>query len=249
MERLDIELVKRGIYKTRSRANLEIKAGKVACDGKIVSKSGFMVDDRTNIEIIGEKLEFVSRAGLKLKKAVEYFDIMLDNKVLVDIGSSTGGFTDFAIRNSILKVYAIDVGKDQFDKELAKNPQIHLFEETDFRKIDIDLIKDTNIATIDVSFISSTKLISKLVELPNLKEIILLIKPQFEVGIEVASKYKGIIKNEEDRKKAIESVIKEFEKAGFISKGVIESPIQGGDGNIEYLAYFLNDRFANERKT
>jgi len=198
-----------------------------------------MVDENTKIDIIGEKLEYVSRAALKLKKAVEYFDILLDNKILIDIGSSTGGFSDYAIKSNISKIYAIDVGKDQFDKELSKNSKIQLYEQTDFRKIDSKLIYDANIATIDVSFISSIKLLEKIKELSNLKEIILLIKPQFEVGVEVANKYKGIIKSDSERRKAVENVIIEFEKVGFFCNGVTTSPIKGGDGNIEYLAYFI----------
>ena len=193
----------------------------------------------TNIEIQGEILEYVSRGGLKLAKAIEEWNITLKGKIMIDIGSSTGGFSDVALRNDVSKIYAIDVGKDQFDKELSKNPKVVLYEQTDFREINSDLIKDATFATIDVSFISVCKIIPKLASLSNIKEVVCLIKPQFECGKEIADKYKGVIKDEEARQEAVERVIKEFKENSFNSKGVINSPIQGGDGNVEYLALFV----------
>ena len=157
---------------------------------------------------------------------------------MIDIGSSTGGFSDVAIQNDIAKVYAIDVGTDQLDKELAENPKIHLYENTDFRDVSIDLIGDANIATIDVSFISVTKIAPKFTELKNIKEIICLVKPQFECGMEIASKFKGVIKDDNIRKDTIKKVVQAFETIGYNNIGVCESPIRGGDGNVEYLAYF-----------
>ena len=238
MSRIDIELVNRGLFKTRSRAMLAIKDGIIFCDGKKVLKGGLEVNENSIIEVKGKTLEYVSRGGLKLEKAIEHWNIDLNDKIMIDIGSSTGGFSDVAIRNNIGKIYAIDVGKDQFDKELAKDKRIILYENTDFRKIDISLIDDANFASIDVSFISVTKLIDTLSKLKNLELIVCLIKPQFECGKEVADKYKGIIKDEEERKIAIEKVKNEFERIGFNCKGVIKSPIKGGDGNTEYLALF-----------
>ncbi len=235
MSRIDVELVNRGFFKTRSKAMLAIKDGIIFCDGKKVTKGGFEVSEDSTIEVKGEALKYVSRGGLKLEKAIEYWNIKLDDKIMIDIGSSTGGFSDVAIKNNVRKIYAIDVGKDQFDKELAKNDKIVLYENTDFRKIDLSLIEDANFITIDVSFISVTKLLLNLSKLPNIRQIVCLIKPQFECGKEVADKFKGIIKDEKERRKAVEKVIHEFNKIGFTDKGVIESPIKGGDGNIEYL--------------
>ena len=239
MARLDNELVERGLFKTRSKALLAIKDGIVYCNGKKVTKGGYEVNNDTNIEIQGEILEYVSRGGLKLAKAIEEWNITLKGKIMIDIGSSTGGFSDVALRNDVSKIYAIDVGKDQFDKELSKNPKVVLYEQTDFREINSDLIKDATFATIDVSFISVCKIIPKLASLSNIKEVVCLIKPQFECGKEIADKYKGVIKDEEARQEAVERVIKEFKENSFNSKGVINSPIQGGDGNVEYLALFV----------
>ncbi|MBR3281397.1 MAG: TlyA family RNA methyltransferase [Clostridia bacterium] len=238
MPRIDVELVNRGLFSTRSKAMLAIKDGIVYCDKKKVTKGGLEVNSDSIIEIKGEILPYVSRGGLKLAKAIENWNINLSNKIMIDIGSSTGGFCDVALKNDIKKVYAIDVGKDQLDKELRKNEKIELHEQTDFREINNDIIEDATIACIDVSFISVTKLIDKIKSLNNIKEVVCLIKPQFECGKEVADKYKGVIKDENERNKAIEKVTTEFKNIGFKEIGVILSPIKGGDGNIEYLAYF-----------
>ena len=177
MTRIDIELVKRGIFETRNKAQNEIKNKIIFCNNICITKPSFDVTDTDIIEIKGEKLKYVSRGGLKLEKAIKEFNIDLKNKILIDIGSSTGGFSDVAIQNDIKKIYAIDVGTNQFDKTLRLNNKINLYENTDFRNIDNNIINDANIASIDVSFISVTKLTSKLKELTNLKEIICLIKP------------------------------------------------------------------------
>ncbi len=238
MPRIDVELVNRGLFSTRSKAMLAIKDGIVYCDKKKVTKGGLEVNSDSIIEIKGEILPYVSRGGLKLAKAIENWNINLSNKIMIDIGSSTGGFCDVALKNDIKKVYAIDVGKDQLDKELRKNEKIELHEQTDFREINNDIIEDATIACIDVSFISVTKLIDKIKSLDNIKEVVCLIKPQFECGKDIADKYKGVIKDENERNKAIEKVTTEFKNIGFKEMGVILSPIKGGDGNIEYLAYF-----------
>ena len=236
--RLDVFLVENNFFNTRSRAQMGIKDGAVYVNGKLVTKAGFEVNEKDRVEIKGEVLKYVSRGGLKLEKALKEWNIDLKDKVMIDIGSSTGGFSDVAIQNGIAKVYAIDVGTDQFDKELAQNDKIHLYEKTDFREIDKEIIIDANLATIDVSFISVTKIVPKFEELPNIKEIVCLIKPQFECGKEVASKYKGIIKDENARNDAIKKVVQAFKEIGYNNIGIIESPIKGGDGNVEYLAYF-----------
>ena len=166
----------------------------------------------------------------------------IKNKILIDIGSSTGGFSDCALQNGIKKVYAIDVGTDQFDKTLRLNNKINLYENTDFRNIDNNIINDANIASIDVSFISVTKLTNKLKELTNLKEVICLIKPQFECGKEISDKYKGLPLNKEVHNKAINNVINSFKENNFYINNLTSSPIKGGNGNIEYLAYFKRDK-------
>lgn len=242
MTRIDIELVKRGIFETRNKAQNEIKNKIVYCNNVCITKPAFDVTDTDIIEIKGEKLKYVSRGGLKLEKAIKEFNIDLKDKTLIDIGSSTGGFSDCALQNGIKKVYAIDVGTDQFDKTLRLNNKINLYENTDFRNIDNNIINDANIASIDVSFISVKKLTSKLKELTNLKEIICLIKPQFECGKEVSDKYKGVPLNKEVHKSVIENVIKSFKDNNYYINSLTSSPIKGGNGNIEYLAYFKRDK-------
>lgn len=241
MTRIDIELVRRGIFETRNKAQNEIKNKIVYCNNICITKPSFDVSDTDTLEIKGEKLKYVSRGGLKLEKAIKEFNIDLKDKILIDIGSSTGGFSDCAIQNGILKVYAIDVGTDQFDKNLRLNNKINLYENTDFRSIDNNIINDANIASIDVSFISVTKLTNKLKELTNLKEIICLIKPQFECGKEISDKYRGVPLNKEVHYKVINDVIDSFEENNYYINDLTSSPIRGGNGNIEYLAYFRND--------
>ena len=237
--RLDVYLTENEYFKTRSKAQLAIKDGIVFVNDKMITKTGFEVGENDKVDIKGETLKYVSRGGLKLEKALKEWNISLKDKVMIDIGSSTGGFSDVAIQNGVAKIYAIDVGKDQFDKELAKNPKINLYENTDFREIDNATIEDATIATIDVSFISVTKIISKFKELSKLKEVICLIKPQFECGMEIASKFKGVIKDEKVRQEVIKKVVQAFEEIGYNNIGICESPIKGGDGNIEYLSYFI----------
>lgn len=242
MTRIDIELVKRGIFETRNKAQNEIKNKIVYCNNICITKPAFDVTENDIIEIKGEKLKYVSRGGLKLEKAIKEFNIDLKDKTLIDIGSSTGGFSDCALQNGIKKVYAIDVGTDQFDKTLRLNNKIILYENTDFRNIDNNIINDANIASIDVSFISVTKLTSKLKELTNLKEVICLIKPQFECGKEISDKYRGVPLNKEVHKSVIENVIKSFKDNNYYINNLTSSPIKGGNGNIEYLAYFKRDK-------
>lgn len=245
MTRIDIELVKRGIFETRNKAQNEIKNKIVYYNNICITKPAFDVTENDIIEIKGEKLKYVSRGGLKLEKAIKEFNIDLNDKILIDIGSSTGGFSDCALQNGIKKVYAIDVGTDQFDKTLRLNNKIILYENTDFRNIDNNIINDANIASIDVSFISVTKLTSKLKELTNLKEVICLIKPQFECGKEISDKYRGVPLNKEVHYKVINDVINSFEENNFYINDLTSSPIRGGNGNIEYLAYFKRNKEKN----
>lgn len=245
MTRIDIELVRRGIFETRNKAQNEIKNKIIYCNNICITKPSFDVTDTDIIEIKGEKLKYVSRGGLKLEKAIKEFNIDLKDKILIDIGSSTGGFSDCAIQNNIKKIYAIDVGTNQFDKKLRLNSKINLYENTDFRNIDNNIINDANIASIDVSFISVTKLTSKLNELNNLKEIICLIKPQFECGKEISDKYRGVPLNKEVHYKVINDVINSFKENNFYINNLTSSPIKGGNGNIEYLTYFTRDKERN----
>ncbi len=245
MNRLDVELVNRNIFSSRNKAQMEIKNGNIKCDGIIVTKSSFMVSDMTKIDVSSSILKYVSRGGLKLEKAINEFNIILKNKVMIDIGSSTGGFCDCALQNDISKIYAIDVGSEQLVSKIKNNSQVVVYEKTDFRDIDNKLINDANIASIDVSFISVTKLIYKLSSL-NLDEVICLIKPQFECGSDISRKYKGIILNKKVHIDVLNNVINNFNIYGFYLNGLTYSPVCGGDGNIEYLGYFKKTRSLKE---
>lgn len=241
MARLDVALVENSMAKSRSMAQALIKGGQVFVCGKCVLKAGYEVSEGnlSQIEIRGKVNPFVSRGGLKLEKGIKSFNLNFGGKVVIDIGSSSGGFTDCVLRYGAVKVYAIDVGKGQFDNVLKEDGRIVLYEETDFRAIDNALISDAVIAVADVSFISLTKLIDKLATLNNLCELVLLIKPQFECGAELAKKYKGVIKNKGVHYKVLCNVLASFLGAGYACINLTYSPIKGGDGNIEYIAHFV----------
>lgn len=247
MERIDLELVKRNIFTTRNKAQYAIKSGIVFCNGQKVNKNGFLVNEEDIITIVGEVMPYVSKGGLKLEKAINCFHISLTNKKMIDIGSSTGGFSDCALQNNVKEILAIDVGTMQLDPKLRQNKKITLMENTDFRFIDNQLLKDYTIATIDVSFISVAKLIPKLSTIPTLEEVIFLLKPQFEVGINLAKKYNGVIINKEAHYNVLNNIIKEFENISFTPLGLTFSPIKGGSGNIEYLLYFKKGIVGNNK--
>ena len=238
MDRLDNTLVKRNLISSRTRAIYEIKNGNVLVNDKVIVKPSKIVKDEDNI-IIKNKLNYVSKGALKLVKAIDKFNIILKNKVLLDIGSSTGGFTDVALRNDIKKVIAVDVGKDQFNEKLKEDKRGELYEQTDIRSF---TPKDkVDIVTIDISFISVLKIIDKLKEISPC-EILLLIKPQFECGKEISDKYKGIPLDKSVHYNVINNIINSFNKEGFYIQNLTYSPIRGGSGNIEYLGYFSKEK-------
>ena len=235
--RLDNYLVENDYFDTRNKAQIAIKNNNVLVNNKCINKNSYIVNSNDEVKIVGEVLKYVSKGGLKLEKAINEFNIDLSNKIMCDIGSSTGGFSDVALQNNIKKIYAIDVGSNQMDNKIRNNKKIVLYENTDFRKIDSNILLDVDIITIDVSFISVTKLLPYINKLGNVEEIVCLIKPQFECGMEIASKYKGIILNKDIHKNIIERVIKEFNNINYYVNGLTYSPIRGGSGNIEYLLY------------
>lgn len=232
--RLDQELVFRKIYPTRAKAVAAIKAGLVSVNGHLAGKASMSVVESD--VIVGGDLPYSSgRGSLKLEKALDYFGISVKSLVCLDVGSSTGGFTEVLLRRGAEKVIAVDVGTDQMIPELRDNPKVSLFENTDIRKlkpfVKVDLI------VVDVSFISLTNIAENLAAW-GAKKIVVLIKPQFEVAREIAAKCHGVIKSETDRQNAIEKVQKCFSDLGFACGEVIESPILGGSGNVEFLACF-----------
>jgi 23S rRNA (cytidine1920-2'-O)/16S rRNA (cytidine1409-2'-O)-methyltransferase len=236
--RLDKILVDRGIASSRERAQALIMEGKVFVNNMPAAKAGTMVAEDARIELKGQDIPYVSRGGLKLEAAVNHFDISFDGKTAMDIGASTGGFTDCMLQNGALKVYCIDVGYGQLAWKLRQDPRVVLIERTNFRYLERDKIPDEiDIATIDVSFISLDKIVPKALEfLKGGSEIIALIKPQFEVGKGEVDKG-GIVKDETKRLKTVESVRDCLESLGLETVGVIQSPILGQKGNVEYLIY------------
>ncbi|MBQ0013684.1 MAG: TlyA family RNA methyltransferase [Proteobacteria bacterium] len=237
--RIDVALVEKGLFDTRSRAKDAILSGIVFYNNKQILKPSFDVQNIDLLVVQGNVMPYVSRGGLKLERALDVFGINLSGKVVVDIGSSTGGFTDCALQHGVGRVIAIDTGTDQMHQSLRNNPKIELYEQTDFRTIDDNIVVPAQIATIDVSFISVLKILDKLKTLPNLTGVICLIKPQFECGPEISERYRGVVLNKNVHIDVIRNVINGFNKIGFGLVGLTYSPIQGGSGNIEYLGCFV----------
>lgn len=241
MERLDVFLVEKNYFSSRSKASYEIKNGNVEVNGKVVLKPSSKVLDTDFIHIKENTLKYVSRGGLKLEKAISSFHLNLKNKIMLDIGCSTGGFCDCALQNEIGHIYAVDVGKDQFTKTLLESNKISLYENTDIKDFQVE-DKNISFVTMDVSFISVTKLLFVLSKIPTLKEVVCLIKPQFECGKEIADRYKGIPLNKKVHYDVIQKVISAFKQEHFYLQGLTFSPIKGGSGNIEYLAYLTKEK-------
>ena len=241
-ERLDILLVDRGIITSRERAKTSIMAGKVFVDGRRVDKAGEKVPVTANIEYKGEKLPYVSRGGLKLEKAMKNFPITLEGKVCMDIGASTGGFTDCMLQNGASKVFSIDVGYGQFAWKLRPDERVVWMESTNTRYVKPeDLGELVDFASIDVSFISLKKIMPATVELLKDKgEVVALIKPQFEAGKEKVGK-KGVVRDIEVHKEVVFGIIDYLIEHNLNVLGVSYSPIKGPEGNIEYLVYFTKD--------
>lgn len=236
-ERLDILLVNKGYFPSREKAKASIMAGLILVNGIKEVKSGLQVDENSSIEI-KEVMKYVSRGGYKLEKAIEAFSINLENKITLDVGASTGGFTDCMLQNGAKKVYAIDVGYGQFAWKLRQDERVVCMEKTNIRyvtKEDIEELGD--FASVDVSFISLTKVLGSLKNLlEDNGEIVCLIKPQFEAGRDKVGK-KGVVRDPIIHKEVISNVIKYALKENLYLQGLSYSPIKGPEGNIEYLAY------------
>ena len=227
----------RRIVKSRTLAQQLIKEGSVAVNGNIVSKPSFYVSAEDEIEIIGEFPRYVGRGGLKLEKAVNLFKIRLKDLTCIDVGASTGGFTDCMLQNGAKLVYAVDVGQDQLDESLKNDSRVISLENLDVRQATSYINEKADFVSVDVSFISLKQVLPAVKELVKTGgKVIALIKPQFEVGKSGVGK-RGVVKDSNLRNKAVEE-IKSFASAlGFKVNGLTESPIKGGDGNIEYLIY------------
>ena len=237
-ERLDVLLVNRGLAPSREKAKTMIMEGNVFVDNQREDKAGSMFKDDCNIEIHGNTLKYVSRGGLKLEKAMTHFHISLQDKVCMDIGASTGGFTDCMLQNGASKVYAVDVGYGQFAWKLRQDERVVCMEKTNIRYVTPeDIADELDFASVDVSFISLTKVLEPAKALLNDEgEMVCLIKPQFEAGREKVGK-KGVVRDKSVHKEVIEKVIGYAMELGFAVKNLEYSPIKGPEGNIEYLVY------------
>lgn len=239
-KRLDLLLVERGFFPTREKARTNIMAGLIFVDNQRVDKPGAMVVEAASIRILGDAIPYVSRGGLKLAKAVEVFALDLRDKIVLDIGASTGGFTDCALQHGAKKVYAVDVGYGQLAWKLRQDPRVVNLERTNIRYLEASQLGEpAEVATIDASFISLTLVLPKAVELTGPEgEIVALIKPQFEAGKEKVGK-KGVVREPGIHREVIEKVVNFAEGLGLRVKGLDFSPVTGPEGNIEYLAYLV----------
>ena len=237
-ERLDVLLVSRGLAESREKAKAIIMSGNVYVDGQKEDKAGSNFPAEAVIEVRGNTLKYVSRGGLKLEKAMENFDVTLAGKICMDVGSSTGGFTDCMLQNGAVKVYAVDVGHGQLAWKLREDPRVVCMERTNARYLSHEQISDElDFASIDVSFISLKLILPAVAGI--LKDggcVASLVKPQFEAGREKVGK-KGVVRDPTVHKEVLEHYLEHAQEAGFGVLGLTYSPIRGPEGNIEYLGF------------
>ena len=253
-ERLDVLLVKRNLIESREKAKAIIMSGNVFVDGQREDKAGSTFADSVTIEVRGIPSKYVSRGGFKLEKAVEQYGVSLKDKICMDVGSSTGGFTDCMLQNGARKVYAVDVGTNQLAWKLRQDERVISMEKTNIRYLEPEQIPDSiAFISIDVAFISLTKVLLPVRELlKDGGEIVCLIKPQFEAGREKVGK-KGVVREQSVLFEVIEKVIIYAVSIGFHLLNLDYSPIKGPEGNIEYLLHIqkniIPDRDSREEIT
>ena len=237
-ERLDVLLVQQGLANSRELAKAYIMAGNVYVDGQKEDKAGTKVAVTAKLEVKGNQMKYVSRGGYKLEMAMEVFGIRLDGKICLDIGASTGGFTDCMLQNGASKVYAIDVGYGQFAWKLRNDERVVCLEKTNVRYVTHEQVPDEgDFASIDVSFISLTKVLPAVLGVLGEKgQLVCLIKPQFEAGREKVGK-KGVVRDSSVHREVIEMIVEYVRTQSLGILGLDFSPIKGPEGNIEYLIY------------
>lgn len=237
-ERLDVLLVKRGLAASREKAKAVIMAGNVYVDNQKEDKAGTMFPDKVHIEVRGNTLKYVSRGGLKLEKAMTHFGLRLEGLVCMDVGSSTGGFTDCMLQNGAKKVFAIDVGRGQLDWRLRNDKRVVCMEKTNIRYVTPEEIGEpVDFSSVDVSFISLTKVLGPIRGyLRDCGEVVALIKPQFEAGREKVGK-KGVVREKSTHREVIQNVMEYAASIGFDLCELDFSPVRGPEGNIEYLIH------------
>lgn len=245
---MDVILVNQGYAASREKAKAIIMSGNVYVDGQREDKAGTAFEEsKIRLEVRGSTLKYVSRGGLKLEKAVEKWQLRLDGKVCMDIGSSTGGFTDCMLQNGAARVYSVDVGHGQLDWKLRSDPRVVCMEQTNFRyTVREDIRDDLDFASVDVSFISLTKI---LIPARNLLktggEMVCLIKPQFEAGKGKVGKH-GVVREPEIHREVIAKIMDYADSIGFTVLNLDFSPVRGPEGNIEYLLHIKKEQEPSE---
>ena len=242
-QRLDVLLVEKGLAESREKAKAILMAGIVYVDGNKEDKAGTTFAPDVQIEVKGKTLPYVSRGGLKLEKAMQQFPITLSGKVCMDVGSSTGGFTDCMLQNGAVKVYAVDVGHGQLAWKLRNDPRVVCMEKTNIRYVTPEDIEErVDFSSIDVSFISLTKVLLPVKNLLTDKgQIVCLIKPQFEAGREKVGK-KGVVRDRNVHEEVIEMVIAYAASIELYPLALDFSPVKGPEGNIEYLLFLSKNK-------
>ena len=238
-------LLERGLAGSRERAQALIIAGKILVNGQKIEKSGAVVDHDAEVRLLGEDLKYVSRGGLKLEKALEYWKIDVEEKICLDVGASTGGFTDCLLQHGAARVIAIDTGRGQIHFRLRQDPRVRLLEKTNARYLTREQVKQSvDLIVVDVSFISATLVLPAVIfaafpetasERRN-RRLVVLVKPQFEAGRERVGKG-GIVRDEAAQSEAVEKVRQLLVELGCSQTDAIESPIRGAEGNREFLLY------------
>ncbi|UJF31248.1 TlyA family RNA methyltransferase [Paenibacillus hexagrammi] len=239
-ERIDVLLVEQGYFESREKAKAAIMAGLVFANEEPVDKAGMKISRAAALKVKGAVHPYVSRGGLKLEKAIKVFGIDVKDAVMLDIGSSTGGFTDCALQNGASYVYAIDVGYNQLDWSLRNDERVHVMERTNFRFTTREDLAGPppTFASIDVSFISLRIILPPLKNIfQDAGSVVALIKPQFEAGREKVGK-SGVVRDAKVHEEVLQSVLSFADETGFRLKGLTYSPITGGEGNVEFLAYW-----------
>ena len=247
-ERLDVMMVRLGLAPSREKARAIIMAGEVLVDGQREDKPGSAFPDTVKITVRGNPIPYVSRGGLKLEKAVKAFGLKLQGRICMDVGSSTGGFTDCMLQNGAVKVYSVDVGHGQLDWKLRNDERVVCMERTNIRYVTPEDIQERpSFVSIDVSFISLTKVLPAVrALLEDGGEIVCLIKPQFEAGREKVGK-KGVVRDPLVHEEVIRQVIAFGKEIGLTPRELEFSPVKGPEGNIEYLVHFeKGERFGKE---
>ena len=237
-ERLDVLLIKRGLAESREKAKAIIMSGNVFVEDQREDKAGTQFPEKVNIVVKGQAMKYVSRGGYKLEKAIEQYGVSVKDKICMDVGSSTGGFTDCMLQNGAVKVYAVDVGTNQLAWKLRQDERVVSMERTNIRYLEPDQIPDAiAFASIDVAFISLTKVLVPVRELlTDDGEVVCLIKPQFEAGRDKVGK-KGVVRDKSVHLEVIEMVTDFARQIGFLPLQLDYSPIKGPEGNIEYLLH------------